>query len=663
MKTRKRTQFILLLVTLGLLVSMIISFTPQFGALFGRNSGSGPNGQAASPTALLVNGQSISDLQVARARSTPPFQTNFEGEVGEDLNTLLVDNLIQTELIRQASLSEKVSGAEVKEAVNNWRDSQGVGGRKNDGNYVKLISRFGYDDASFRDVFREQLRMDKYRNNLTDNVTVSDEEVQAFYDINADRYQSSERILAREIVLDNREAAEEVLASLENGADFATLAKEKSIERADRAGALGAAKDTTEPKPVGRAALPSAVSAAVFDKQNEGLSGIIEANDKFYIVNVEKYIPSGIQDLDEVREQVKSDALEAKKAGVFETTMADLRSKAKVEIPADSSISYDNSVVAKVNDTEIRRAELARAVYNNPQIAQALRPDTTQIITSLFKPSILESLIDRELAYQGAKKLGAKFFGSKDNIALSALNYVSKDVTASDEEIAEYYNANLARYTIPAKAVAYRVNFDNQEAAKTFRERVLAGEEPKTVMEDLGGTQVDLGTVNPGELPSELDTILFKTSAFVALPNSKEEMSDVLVLTEDTPTEDGATENITSDEANANDENSSDDAKTEEANTTPKTKEVFVVLIADRTPEVIRPLTEVKAQVKNAVLAQKKQDKQKEWLKELRDTGTVESFLKSEDLVPTPAVSTDDKPVFETTPLPAEESTPENDNN
>ncbi len=670
MKTRKRTQFILLLVTLGLLVSMIISFTPSFGALFGNQ-----NNTTEDPSALLINGQAITENQVAIARRNPPFQTNFEGEVGKDLDTLLVDNLIQTELIRQASANEKVTGAEVKQAVNDWRDSQGVGGRKNDGEYINLINRFGYTDASFRDVFKEQLRMDKYRESLTDSVEISNDEIESFYEVNKNRYLSGEQIIAREIVLDDSDKAKQVLEELKNGTDFAELATNNSIEKADRAGALGAAKDTTEPKAVGRAALPTAVSSAAFNLQAGGITDIIEANDKFYIVKVEKYLASGPQPLDDVREQVKNDALDAKRAGVFEITMTNLRQEADIEIPETSTISYDNSAVAKVNDSTITRAELARAVYNNPQIAQALRPDTTQIITSLFKPSILESLVDRELAYQGAQKLDAKFIGSKDTIALSALGYISKDATVNDDEIKEYYDSNIARYTIPAKAVVNRINFDSQEAANSFREKMIAGKDLTSSMEELAGTQVDLGTVNPGNLPSELDTILFRTDAFSKLPDSAEEISDVLVLTEDIPLEDGASENIiTDEEANSNnpdDATNADNATTNTSNTEdaviePQTKKVYVVLIAERSSEVIRPLNEVQEQVEAAVLAQKQQDLQTTWLDELRSSAEIETFISSEDLITTPdtssTVTTTDEGVFETTPLP-EETAPADHNN
>ena len=52
--------------------------------------------------------------------------------------------------------------------------------------------------------------------------------------------------------------------------------------------------------------------------------------------------------------------------------------------------------------------------------------------------------------------------------------------------------------------------------------------------------------------------------------------------------------------------------------TLPTVEERFVVLIAQRTPERIRPLSEVRADVEAAVLAQERQDLQRAWLTGLR---------------------------------------------
>src|SRR5690606_10076867 len=59
----------------------------------------------------------------------------------------------------------------------------------------------------------------------------------------------------------------------------------------------------------------------------------------------------------------------------------------------------------------------------------------------------------------------------------------------------------------------------------------------------------------------------------------------------------------------------------------PATVERFVVLVAERTPETVRPLEDVRAQVENAVRAEARQRAQEEWLASLRDEIEVREFV------------------------------------
>jgi parvulin-like peptidyl-prolyl isomerase len=707
----KRTQLIFWLIIIGLLISMLIAFTPTLNGLFGG----GQQAQQLGEPALVVNGETIYSLEVAQAQQNPPFNMGFQGEIGDDLNLLLTDTLIENKVLQQAASNIRVTDGEVRDRLNQFREEQNIAGARNDTAYLNLIGQYGFTDATFRDYWRNQIRFERYRENLTKDVTVSDAEVEAFYNLNQDAYKSEEKIKARQIVVSDQAKADELLARAQAGEDFATLARENSEELADRDGALGAASGSTEPQPVGAAALPGAVSQAAFALQGPGLTDVIAANEKFYIVNVEEFVPSAVRPLEEVREEVRSAALESKKQGVLESTFEDLRDKAQVSVPEGSVLVYDNPAVARVGDTEIKKSELVHAVYQSPQIQQALQPGMEQIITGLFKPSYLEQLIDREVAYQGAQQItDATFFGSKSQIAQQALQYVARDATATPEDLQAYYEENLeSRFTIPASAVVSRVDFTTQEAATAFREAMLEGGELQATAEANGGIVADLGTVQPGSLPTELDTALFGTDAFDPLPNSEETISDILVVqepVEETPAEEAATEETATDEAAteeaATEDTASEEATTEEttaetatteeattetastedattaedttadgtttasaaatteASTEPATRDVYVVLVGTRTPEEVRPFEEVKSIVEQEVLNQKRSELQRAWLDEVKATIPVENLLAT---VTPPAEET--APTFETTPLPettgpgatgtpAEEATP-----
>jgi parvulin-like peptidyl-prolyl isomerase len=635
-KKRKRTQLVFWLIIIGLLISMLIAFTPTLNGLFG---GASQQAQQQGDPALVVNGETVYSLEVAQLQQQSPFNMGFQGEVGDDLNLLLADSLIGQKLSRQAASDIKVSDGEVRERLNTFREEQGMAGASNDTAYLNFIQQYGFTDATFRDYWRDQIRFERYREDLTKDVSVSDAEVEAFYNLTKENYKSEEKIKARQIVVADQAKADEVLAKAKAGEDFGTLAKDNSSELADRNGALGAASGSTDPQPVGAAALPGAVSQAAFALQGPGLTEVINANEKFYIVSVEEFLPSAERPLDEVKEEVKTAALETKKQGVLETAFEKMRTDAKIDVPAGSVLTYNNSTVAKVGEVDIKKADLVGAVYNSQQIQQALQPGMEQIITGLFKPTYLEQLIDREVAYQGAQKIeGATFLGGKSQIAQQALQYVSRDATTTPEDLQKFYDENLeSRFTVPASAVANRIDFPAQEAATAFRKAMTEGGELQATAEANGGIVADLGTVQAGSLPPELDTALFGTDAFDPLPNSEETISDILVVQE--PVVDPAADTATGD--------ATADGTTAEATSEPATKDVYVVLVGTRTPEEVRPFEDVKTQVEQEVLGQKRSELQKAWLDEVKKTVPVENLLPKE----TPP-ATDAAPTFETTPLP-----------
>src|SRR5690606_1188624 len=247
-------------------------------------------------------------------------------------------------------------------------------------------------------------------------------------------------------------------------------------------------------------------------------------------VQVEEFLPATARPFDEVRETVAEDALNAKRQGVVEAEINRLRAAATVEFPATSTLSFDNPVVAEVGDTEIPAVDLDRATYNNPQIQQALSPDTADLITQLFKPAVLDQLIDTELAYQGAQELGVDLVGTKTGVASAALNYVARDATFTPEQVEEYYQNNIAAYTLSAEAVVTEVAFDDLASAQAFRSDVIDGVELEEAAGENGGTVTEHGRVLPNALPDELDTAVFDTEAFEALPDGENDVSDVIVV-------------------------------------------------------------------------------------------------------------------------------------
>ena len=470
--TRRTNSIIMWLIAAGLLLGMIITFTPALGNLAGILTGRrGETGNAA----LLINGSPISELEVARAQSRPPFNMVTEGEVARDLELFVLESLIQQEVLDQAAARVRVGAGRVRQEVNRFREARGVSGRQNDQAYLQIINSLGFTDQTFRAYMREQIRRQGYQDSLTEDVDVTEEEIASYYEVNGDSYRIEAQIRARMIVVDSPELARELRERASAGEDFRDLASEHSLERADRGGALGAPQGSTDPLPVGRAALPIAVANAAFALEGTGITGVVESTERYYLIAVEEFIPSEQRPFEEVREEVREDALELKRAEVLEDSLRRLRLDAEIAIPENSFYSFDNPVVARVGAAEIREAELVYATYDNQQIQRALSPDLAPLIVQLFKPNILELLIEQELAIQGADLLEPTFIGPRALVAQSVLNYVSRDAMATEEGIELYYEGNRDRFTTPASADVTQVTFVSPGSAQGLPSFPLGG--------------------------------------------------------------------------------------------------------------------------------------------------------------------------------------------
>jgi len=460
---------------------------------------------------------------------------------------------------------------------------------------------------------------------------VTDEEVETYYAANQDAYRSEPRITAREIVVADEEQANLVYTRALAGEDFAALARETSTERAEQGGALGAADGESTPRPVTRVALPAAVADAAFALQGPGLTAPVEAGGAYHIVKVEAYQPAGTRPLDEVRDEVREDVRELKEAAVQENTLRELQESAEITAPEGSTYSFENPTVARVGDTEIKAAELDRNTYLNPQIQQLLNPNFAEIIATSVRPNVLDQLIDEELAYQGAERLDATFVGPRSAVAQSALGYVSRDATATDAQVRRYYQNNRAAYTEAPSALTTRVNFSDRASARSFREALLGADTitPNAISiaaEAAGGNLQELGNVTPGSQAEAIDAALFDfENGMEPLGESDFDISRVLTLTTPAPAaQTGGAQTGGAQSGGA----ALGDALSRGAGAAPQ--EQFVVLVAARTPERVRPLSEVRAQVEQAATQQRRNEAQQAWLGGLREDIPVENLLAAQ---------------------------------
>jgi foldase protein PrsA len=113
--------------------------------------------------------------------------------------------------------------------------------------FDKQLKDQGYTAATFRDDVRMQILAEKLSSRVAKNVKVTDADAQQYYTQNKQQYTTPESRLVRHILVKTKPEANKIYNELRAGADFATLAKEKSLDPGskNRGGELTIARGQT----------------------------------------------------------------------------------------------------------------------------------------------------------------------------------------------------------------------------------------------------------------------------------------------------------------------------------------------------------------------------------------------------------------------------------
>jgi len=300
--------------------------------------------------AAYVNGEEISmqeleqfagvrDILMQLLQSNQEFasvmlQTESGQGVIEEFRKLKLEQLVTNELLVQEA---KNRGIEVSnEEMNNIFDQQ-VNALKqqnnlNDEQLEKAIQQQGFESMEqYKNMFFENnmngFLVNKLREEVVNEIEVTDSEAEDFYNNNQEQFETAAQKRVSHILFDEKEKAEEVLTEINNGADFAEMAKEHSTgPTAEDGGDLGFI--TAEERGLDATFRDAAMSLDVGELSSEP----VETQFGFHLIKVTESREAGIRDFEEVSSQIKSQLRSQKQSQAFQEFVEGLREKSEVEI-------------------------------------------------------------------------------------------------------------------------------------------------------------------------------------------------------------------------------------------------------------------------------------------------------------------------------------------
>ncbi|RSD25028.1 foldase [Mesobacillus subterraneus] len=200
---KNKVMMILAVVVLGLILTMTMAFSKK-------------------ETAASINGEKIT-------------KDDLNGKLTEMYGADVLDSLITNKVIEMEAEKQKVkvTGSEIDEELTRLQESYG-----GEAAFSAALEQNNVSIDRIREDIEIYLLAEKM---IKPDLSISDEEITTYFEENKDSFGQKEQVQASHILVEDEETAKKVKEDLENGKDFAELAKEYSTDTSNAAdgGELG----------------------------------------------------------------------------------------------------------------------------------------------------------------------------------------------------------------------------------------------------------------------------------------------------------------------------------------------------------------------------------------------------------------------------------------
>ena len=271
----------------------------------------------------VVNGQAITQQEFAERLhaaleqlelSSPPDEYTLNQHREEALTELIDKTLIaQQAKVQKITLTDE----EFQRVVKRVQDEYG-------GEDIQaILQEQGKSYDEWEKAQRESLLLDKLIDLSMDSmVTVSDEEVQQYYERNKDKYDYPAQVRASQILAYEKNIAEKALQEIQSGADFAKVAEKYSESPdAENGGDLGF---------FAKGAMPPEFDKVLFSLKMGEVSEVIKTPYGYQIFRLTGQREAHRVSFEEAKNQIKAMLKKQKRMIAFDLWIEELQKNSKI---------------------------------------------------------------------------------------------------------------------------------------------------------------------------------------------------------------------------------------------------------------------------------------------------------------------------------------------
>jgi peptidyl-prolyl cis-trans isomerase SurA len=248
----------------------------------------------------------------------------------------IVERMVEDDLVLQQATELKlaVEDAEVDRAIEEVRKQNNL----DESTFKQALASQGYSLASYRkDLRRQLLRLKVVNTAVRSRISVTDEDIRAFYDQTSRQAGGHREAHVRHVLVavaagadaaevDRKKAiAARVVELAHSGSDFAELARTYSDDPASKAdGDLGTVKQGE--------GLPAVLEAAIFAMDPKDVRGPIRTDKGFEVIQLLEKKDGDVRPFSEVKDQIKQQLYAQQLEKQTQSWLSELKKKAHVDI-------------------------------------------------------------------------------------------------------------------------------------------------------------------------------------------------------------------------------------------------------------------------------------------------------------------------------------------
>jgi len=273
----------------------------------------------------IVDGEEVAksdfDALINQAKQSYENQKReFPAAGSQEYQTLrnqAVQFLVQREQFEQeaADMDVEVTDKQIDARLQQIQ-KQYFGGDKAE--YEKQLKEQGLSETQVRNDIRAQIVSEKIFAQVTRDVKVTDAEVEKYYNENKEQYSQPESRDVRHILVKTKAKADDLAAQLENGADFAALAKKNSTDTGS--------KENGGKLTISRGQTVAPFDSTAFALKTGDVSPPVKTEFGFHIIEALTAVkPATTTPLKDVKESIRQQQLQTKKNEIMTKWVDDLK--------------------------------------------------------------------------------------------------------------------------------------------------------------------------------------------------------------------------------------------------------------------------------------------------------------------------------------------------